>query len=46
MVDEEIWVVESCLVDSRNGAGKIRHRPRISYCEAANQGLTKADAKL
>ena len=45
MGDGERQGVESCLVYSKNGAGQIRHRPRISYCEAANWGLAKADAK-
>ena len=37
--------VESCLVDSIIGTGQIRHMPQISYCEAANRGLTKTDVK-
>ena len=36
---------ESCLVVIRNDDNKIRHCPRISYCEAANQVLTQADIK-
>ena len=38
--------VESCLVRIKNDANKIRHRPRISYCESANWGLTKSDIKM
>ena len=44
--DEVRRGVESCLFGIRNDAEQIRHRPRISYCEAANRGLTKADSKL
>ena len=36
---------ESCLVGIRNDDNKIRHCPRISYCEAANQGLIQADLR-
>ena len=46
MGDREIRGVESCLVDSIIGTEQVRHRPQISYCEAANQGLTKTDIKM
>ena len=32
---------ESCLEGTRHDEINIRHRPRISYCEAANRGLTR-----
>ena len=38
--------VESYLLRIRNDANKIHHRPWISYCEAANWGLAKADIKM
>ena len=36
---------ESCLVGIRNGGNNIRHRPQISYSEAAERGLTQTDLK-
>ena len=46
MGDREIRGVESCLVDSIIGTEKVRHRQQMSYCEAANRGLTKTDIKM
>ena len=45
MDDRERRGAESCLVNSMIGIKQVRHRPRISYCEAAKQGLTKTDLK-
>ena len=45
MDDQERRGVESCLVDSRIGTEQVRHRPLISYCEAANRSLNKTDVK-
>ena len=37
--------VESCLIGIRNDEINVCHRPRISYCQAANWVLTRADLR-
>ena len=43
VIDRGGLVVDSCLIVISNGENNIPHWPQISYCEADNRGLTKAD---
>ena len=42
MGGREVLGVKSCLIGISNDKNNICHRPQISYCKSANQGLNQA----